>query len=356
MAQDSARIIGMDVGDKHCQVCVLDAVSGSVLREVQVRTTPAGLRRFFACEAEAVVALEVGPHSPWISRLLSALGHEVLVANARQVRLIHAGQRKSDRLDAEKLARLARFDPRLLHPVQHRGVRAHAELACVRSRDALVRARTQLVSHVRGAVKAFGGRIPKCSTQVFPRRAAEALPEELAPALSGVLAVVEELNEAIAAFDRQLEALSQHAYPETAVLRQVNGVGPVTALTFLLTLEDPRRFRRSREVGPYLGLTPGQRQSGGSDPRRRITKEGDKLLRRLLVQCAQNILKTSASPCDLKAFGERLAARGGAYAKTRAVTAVARKLAVLLHRLWSTGEVYEPHHNRGSQGGTPVAA
>jgi transposase len=291
------------------------------------------------------VAIETGTHSPWVSRTITAAGHDVIVANAAHVRLIHSGKRKSDRLDAEKLARLMRYDQKLLSPVEHRGAQTQAHLAILRSRDALVKSRTALINHVRGVVKAFGHRIPKCETRVFHKRAGEHLPTELEPALRPVLLMIEQLTSQIRSFDGQVHALCRDEYPETALLTQVHGVGELTALTFILSIENPSRFRRSRDVGAYLGLTPGQKQSGASDPNRRITKAGDRELRRLLVQCAHRILGKRGIDSDLKRHGEKIMRPGTKEAKRRAVVAVARKLGVLLHRLWITGEVYEPLHN-----------
>ena len=351
MEQGSAMTIGLDVGDKHSQVCVLDAVTGEVIEESRIRTTQAGIRNYFASREPALITLEVGTHSPWISRELTGEGHEVIVANARKVRLIHASSRKNDKLDAEKLARLTRVDARLLSPIQHRSAKAQADLARIRSRDALVSARTGLINHARGSVKAFGARLPSGATSAFASKARESIPAELKPALEPVLATIEKLTASIKLMDKELVALAAD-YPSTSVLRQVAGAGLLTTLTFQLVIEDPSRFGKSREVGPYLGLTPGEHQSGDRNPKRRITKEGDPLLRRLLVQCAHYILR-GKTDSDLKRAGLRIMSNGGH--KAVAVTAVARKLAVLLHHLWVTGEVYEPLYNHQSETETLVA-
>jgi transposase len=298
-------------------------------------------RRFRGTERLRVV-LEVGTHSPWVSRVLESCGHEVLVANARKLRLIYAGDRKNDRVDARCLARVGRLDPQLLAPIRHRSGRAQADLAVLRARDVLVRSRTQLVNHVRGAVKAMGGRLPSCSAPAFPQRVRGHVPEVLQPALEPVLETIVELTKRIRAYDRHIEELSATRYPETALLRQVGGVGPLTALGYVLTLEEPHRFRKSRSVGSYLGLCPKQYASGASQRQLRITKSGDVMLRRLLVTAAQYILGPFGPDCDLRRWGERLIARGGKYAKQRAVVAVARRLAGLLHSLWVNGTVYEP--------------
>lgn len=348
MQQGSAITIGLDVGDKHSQVCIIDS-SGDSIEEARIPTTAKGIQRYFGNKSPAAVTLEVGTHSPWISRTLKEAGHVVIVANARKVRLIYGSARKNDRLDAEKLARLTRHDPTLLAPIEHRSSKSQAHLACIRSRDALVRTRTSLVVHVRGSVKAFGKRLPAGSTSSFPERARENLPAELRPALEPVLTSIEALTKRIKQLDKEIAEVAAKEYPRTEFLQQVTGVGLLTSLTFQLVIEDPNRFSKSREVGPYLGLTPGEHQSGDRNPKRRITKEGDTLLRRLLVQCAHYIIR-SKTDSDLKRAAERIMAGGGH--RSKAVTAVARKLSVLLHRLWMTGEIYEPLYNHR----TPTAA
>lgn len=339
------QIVGLDLGDKFSYACVLNANTGEVVKEKRIATRASCLETFFANQPAMLIAIETGTHSPWISRLLESFGHDVLVANARRVRLVYGGDRKSDKLDAQKLARLARFDPRLLSPIQHRSKDAQAHLALIRSRDALVGSRIGLVNHVRGSVKAFGARLPVCSTRTFARKARAVVPEELLAALEPVLAIIEKVSEQISVMEKRIKVLGREAYPETNVLRQVTGVGAITSLAFVLTLEDPSRFRKSRDVGAFLGLTPGQKQSGDRDVKLRISKRGDEGLRRLLVQSAHYLLGPFGPDCDLRRHGEKIEAGGGGYAKQRAIVAVARKLAVLLHRLWLTQEVYEPLRN-----------
>lgn len=337
---------GLDLSDRYSSFCILDA-DGAVAEEGRVRTTTLALQRRFSTLAPGRVVLEVGTHSPWVSRLAAEAGHQVIVANPRAVRLIAESDRKQDRTDAEQLARLGRLDPRLLAPIRHRGQQAQEDLASIRSRHSLVRARTALINHVRGVVKAHGARLPTCSAPAFHRKVAEHLPVGLQPALLPHLEVIAQLTNQIAAADHQVEALGAERYPETRLLRQVAGVGPLTALTYLLTIEDPRRFRRSREVGPYLGLTPRQRQSGARAPQLPISKSGDRYLRQLLVGCAHYLLGPFGPDSELRRWGLRYAPKGARNAKHRAVVAVARRLAVLLHHLWVTGEVYQPLRREG---------
>ena len=336
---------GLDVSDRFSTFCML-AAEGEVEEQGRVRTTARALRAHFEGPKRRVV-LEAGTHSPWISRLLDELGHEVIVANARMVALIHKNPRKRDPVDAENLARLGRVDPKLLAPIQHRSEEAQVHLGVIRTREAVVRARTALVNRVRGAVKSLGGRIPKCSTESFPKKALEHLPDPLRPALEPMLDTISHLSKQIRFFDRELEALCEERYPETALLRQVKGVGPKIALTYRLVLDDPMRFPTSRAVGAYLGLTRRHDDSGDTEPELPITKAGDALLRRLLVQGAQYILGAFGPDTDLRRWGLDYIRRCGSTkeAKRKAIVAVARKLAVLLHCLWITGEVYEPLRN-----------
>jgi transposase len=346
---------GLDLGDKYSYLCLIDQQSGQVIEEGRLRTTPEAFRRRFASEQPMRIAIEAGTHSPWASRMLEECGHEVLVANARKLRLIYSNKRKTDEVDAENLARLARVDPKLLYPLKHRSEESQAHMAILRSREALVGSRTQLVNHVRGAVKSFGARLPKCPAVSFHNKAPEHIPEALLPALGPILETIGSLTKRIREYDRRLETISKETYPETELLRQVEGVGPLTALTFVLTVEDPHRFERSRSVGAYLGLVPASDRSGDRDPQKRISKEGDEMLRKLLVSCAHYVLGPFGSDSDLRRHGEKIASRGGKNAKKRAVVAVARKLAVLLHSLWISAEVYEPLRNAHRSSGGQAA-
>jgi transposase len=216
--------------------------------------------------------------------------------------------------------------------------------------------RTQLVNHVRGAVKSFGARLPKCLARSFHNKVLEHIPEALWPAVEPILETIGSLTERIREYDRQLESVCQEHYPETELLRQVEGIGPLTALTFVLTLEDPYRFAKSRSVGAYLGLVPAQDQSGDRNPQKRISKEGDEMLRKLLVGSAHYILGPFGQDSDLRRHGEKIASRGGKNSKKRAAVAVARKLSVMLHSLWVSGEVYEQLRNTHRSGGQEEAA
>jgi Transposase and inactivated derivatives len=294
------------------------------------------------------VALEVGGHSAWVSRDLAAMGHQIIVANARNVAWITQSRRKNDRLDAEKLARLARMDPKMLSPIRHRGEQAQKDLAIIRSRAVLIEARTRIINSVRGQAKSMGERLGSCDADQVSAKLAEKLSADIQSVVEPLLTAAARLTEQIKALDATIHAVALR-YPEIELLRPIYGVGELTALTFVLVIEESQRFGKSREVGPYLGLVPGQDQSGGSDPGKRITKEGDKLLRWMLVQGAHCILKRGAPDSDLRRWGlakaeegNKLQAGKNPKGKKRAVVAVARRLAVLLHKLWSTGQVYDP--------------
>ena len=350
-AKAPKQTVGLDLGDKHSRYCVLDQ-EGQIRAERSVATTKAAMTREFGKLQRSRIALEVGTHSPWVSRLLSGLGHEVIVANARKVRAISQSSRKDDRMDAQMLGRLARVEPALLCPIRHRGEVAQQHLAMIRARAALVDARTGLVNLARGVSKAFGERLRKCDADQMGERELEKLDAGVKGALGRVLQMVEAMTEQIHGYDKELAEIARKHYPETALLEQISGVGLLIALTFLLTLEDKSRFGRSRDVGCYLGLRPKRQDSGESQPELRITKEGDVYLRRLLVQGAHYILSARGPDTDLKRWGLQLAGtgkqagqpkkQGDKKKKKRAVVAVARKLAILLHHLWVTGEVYEP--------------
>jgi transposase len=333
--------IGLDLGDRTSHYCMLDE-AGNVILERSLPTTSNGIRQAFSRIPRCRIALETGTHSPWVSRQLSELGHEVIVAHARNVRLIGESRRKDDRVDARTLARLARIDPGMLGPVRHRSAQAQIHLTVIRARAALVGTRTALVNAARGLTKSYGQRLNKCGTEQMNRDSAKGLSQELRDALDPLLAEIESLNERIAEYNRRIEQIAKEVHPEVARLKQVKGVGTLIALTYVLTLDDPHRFRRSRDAGCFLGLRPGRRNSGQSEPQLHISKEGDRYLRTLMVQGAHYILGPFGQDSDLRRWGLKLAERGGKNAKKRAVVAVARKLAVLLHKLWVSGEDYEP--------------
>jgi len=314
------------------------------------------VRGYFEKLPPCRIGMEAGTHSGWVSRILEELGHEVLVGHPRKLRMIWKSDVKDDNRDAEMLARIARFDPELLHPIRHRGEEAQRDLDVIKAREKLVKVRGMLITHVRGVVKGIGKRITKCSAETFHLRLGEEMPEELAGALRPLMETIAELTQRIRGYERELNRLCREKYPETEGLREIAGVGPITALAFVLTLEESSRFEKSRSVGAFVGLVPKRDQSGETDKQLRITKAGDGYLRRLLVGSAHYILGHFGPDCELRRFGLRLAERGGKNAKKRAVVAVARKLAVVLHHLWRSGAVYDPfYHNNTKRCGELAA-
>jgi len=343
MKKDSTLTVGIDIGDRYSKICVVDEEDGEivVVEETKIRTNKTAVNRYFALREPMVVAMEVGTHSTWMSRLISKLGHEVIVANARKLQFIFANEHKNDDVDAEMLARVARLDRKLLFPIEHRPEADSVAMAFVRSRDALIRTRTSLVTHVRGVIKSNGERLPTCAAARF-HKLADLLPMALRDALGPVMESIEALNERIRELDQRIAQVAKESYPETEILRQVHGVGPITALTFILVIADPERFSRNRKVGAYVGLAPKSDQSGESNPQLSISKTGNPYLRRLLVQASHHIMGPFGYDSDLRRHGLKIAERGGKRAKKRAVVAVARKLSVLLIALLKTGEEYEP--------------
>ncbi len=333
--------IGLDVGDRTTHVCVLDG-DRQVAHRGHCATRRDDVLRGLAPYAGARVILEAGSQSPWLSAALREQGFAVQVADPRRVALISKDPRKTDRRDAEMLARLGSGCPELLGQVHHRDERTQADLSVLRARDLVVRTRTKVIQQVRGLHKAFGHRLPSTSASAFGRRVADRIPEILQPAIVPLLPLLEQLEATIRGYDSQLAELAATRCPAAAVLQQVDGVGPVTSVACVLTVADPTRFASSRQVGSWLGLCPASRASGDRAPDLPISKTGDGCLRRLLVQCAQYILGPFGKDSDLRRYGLRLKARGGAGATQRAAVAVARKLAVLLHRLWMSGVPYEP--------------
>lgn len=334
--------IGLDLGDRTSRTYEVDD-EGRRQAEAAVATTRQGMRRYFGDRARCRVVLEASTHSPWVSQELTALGHEVIVANpAAMFKRARRRRRRNDALDAELLARQGRADPKLLHPVTHRRPTAQQHLELLKARDQLVRTRTQLINHVRSVVKVSGARLRATSAAAFVARAAPEIPPELRVALEPLAQIIADLNRQIREADHEVSRLIRDRYPVADRLQQISGVGPLTALAFVLLVDDPARFDTSRDVGAYFGLVPRLDESSDSQPQLRISKCGDALGRRLLVTAAHYILGPFGPDCDLRRHGQRIAERGGKNAKKRGVVAVARKLAVLLHRLWVSDRPYDP--------------
>lgn len=342
--------IGLDLSDRVSHFHVQRG-DGHTLCTGKVATTRADLAALFGQWKGCRVVIEAGGHSPWISRLATTCGMEVVVANPRRVELISKSDRKTDRSDAQMLAELGRTNAQLLAPITHRSERAQSDLCVLRARDELVRARTGMINHVRGVLKSSGHRAVSCSANSFGQKVSTSIPAELEAGLRVVVDVIVQLTSKIIGLEEQIECLCRERYPITQLLRQIGGVGPLVSLAFVLTIDDPKRFRSARDVGAYLGLVPRKKSSGASDPQLHITKAGDNNMRRLLVNAANYILGRFGPDCDLRRFGLRIAGAGNdKTARKRARVAVARKLAVLMHHLWRTAEVYDPLHTAKARG------
>jgi transposase len=332
-------VVGLDLGDRNSHYCML-TVGGECIEEGRIQSTAASLEKHFGSEPRMRIALETGTHSPWVSRLLKSYGHQVIVANPRKIPTLTRSKSKNDRNDAEQLARMAAFDPELLHPIEHRSQQRQQDLNVVHMRSVLVRARTMLINSMRGLVKSAGGRLPACSAECFAEKAAASLPQPLKAVCEPLLKQIAQMTQALDGLDQQIDGFTRK-YPEIALLRTAPGVGPIVAACYVLTLDRPEAMETNRQAGAYLGLRPGQQQSGDSDPQCRITKTGNTYLRSLLVQSAQYILGRFGPDSELRRWGLKLAASGGKRGKKRAIVAVARKLAVLLLSMWRKGKKFE---------------
>ena len=349
--------IGMDLGNRKHSVCGLDAGGNKVL-ECEVENTREALGAFFSEHAGSRVGMETGTHCRWVSALAAERGCDAKVADARSLGIVYGSRRKNDRVDAEKLARVLKFDPTLFHPVKLRDDRRHHLLQLLKLRDGMVACRTLMVNKVRGLCKARGVILRKCDAASFASWARAELPEGLAGVFGPLLDALESVGGAIAAYDAQVGEAVEAGYGEDAgLLRGIPGVGPVTAAAFIAVAGDVSRYRRARDAGAYLGLAPGQDQSGDSDAPRPITKEGDALVRRLLVNAANHILRKNSADSPLKRFGERLCGKGGKIARRKAKVALARKLAVVMAALPMTRRPYgNPFAGKDGAKGTEGAA
>ncbi|EDM29441.1 transposase IS116/IS110/IS902 [Lentisphaera araneosa HTCC2155] len=341
--------IGIDLGNKKHDICVLNS-AGEKIDQTKIENNIVCLEEYFeqykAC-SKVRVAMEVGASSLWISTKLKDMGFHVIIANARKLRMIWADTNKCDERDAEKIARVARMDPTLLHGIKHRSISAQQMLSVIRAREHFVVARTKCINCVRGLLKSLGAtNLPSCASNRFGERMFEYLPDELIPTLGELLEECKDLTDRINRLDDRILQISEESCPEAIKLQQIPGVGPITALSFVLTIDDPKRFHKSRDLGPFLGLTPKRDQSGECDKQLSITKQGDRYLRSLLVGSAQFILSDRSPDSDLKSYGLRITGRGGKIAKKKAVVAIARKLGILMHRIWISGENYDPLHKK----------
>ena len=339
MTSVSRLTIGLDLGDTTSDVCVLDPHQREVERR-PLATTRESLTALFDRYPGSTVVFEVGSQSRWVQQLARERGaSKVIAANPRQLKLISQSRSKGDRKDAYLLCRAGQGLPELLHPVEHRSEPVHIDLLTMRVHDHLVAQRTEIVNMIRSMVKTTGSKLPKCDAQGFHVKARPQIPESLREVCEPLFSVLEKLHEELRRLARQRKAL-MNKYPIAKLLSTIPSVGEITVLTFVLTVEDPRRIHDTRNIGAYFGIVPRRKESGDSSPQLGITKAGDTRMRRLLVLCAQHLL-ARGKDCMLKRWGLALCQRGGRNAKKRAVVAVARKLAVHMLAIWKSGEAYD---------------
>ena len=349
------RTIGVDLGSERSAYCELNE-AGEVVAEDWVLTTRPSLRAQFGhAEVKGRVVLEACGLSSWVSEELVAMGYEVVVANPSKVPLIGSNHKKNDQTDAHLLARLGRADTELLAPVTPLGTQAHLARSTVRLRRLAIDARVKLINAARGLARTMGYPIPAGKADDLTERARKYLRAQGEPAveilkmLEPLFFGIEGLEASERRYDVMLRQLQQRPeYQASKNLETVPGVGLVTAMAFVLTIGDPARFTESRDVAAYVGLTPKRKQSGISDPQLGISKAGDGYLRSLLVECAHRILQDRSPASTLRTWGRELAKRGGKRGKRKAIVAVARKLAVILHRLWLTQQPFQAYPERAA--------
>lgn len=341
--------VGFDVSEKTIEIFAVygtETSNGSC----KIDNNHDAIKKFLATfndPSRVCVVMETGTHSLWMSELIKGLGFEVIVAHARDLALIYRSDKKNDQLDAEKLARLAQADRKLLHPVKHMTMERQTDLTVLKARDLVVRQKTQLINTIRGLLRAAGYKlIEEDYTTKTIKTCCSALPEHMKPVITPLLQQICYLDLAIKEYDRQVRKLCKK-YPATKILQQITGVGEVTSLAFVLIVGDPNRFENAARLCAYLGVVPKQDQSGNTDKQLGITKKGNKLGRKLLVQAAHYILGPFGPDCELRSYGLRVQSRGGKIAKKKSYIAVARKLVTVMLALWKNPEIaYDPNFKK----------
>ena len=326
--------IGLDVSLASTAVCVLDK-KGKIVTEAQVASTPEALVSFMdqLPHEIAAIGLEAGPLSHWLHKGMSDAGFEPVLMETRQVKAaLQAMPIKTDRRDAEGIARLLQMG--WFRPVHCKSVSSQEMRALLTSRRSVVDALTDMELSLRGVLRNFGLKLGKVSKGRYEARVRELIAGN--PMLE---AVAEPILRARAVLRRELAGLEKlvgrlaRQEPVCRLLMSMPGVGHVIALTFMSAIDDPERFRRSKDVGPWVGLTPGRAQSGERDIVAGITKAGDASLRVALYQAA-TVMLNRTGPNWLKAWAQRLTKLRG---KKRATVALARRIGVVLHRMWRDG-------------------
>jgi transposase len=328
--------IGLDLHKRESQLCIL-SVDGEI-QERRIQTSRARFTAVLGGRAPARVLLEASTESEWVARHLESLGHEVIVADPNFAPMYATRRRgvKTDRRDARTLAEACRLGAyRAIHRVSATQRHVRAQLVV---RDALIRTRTRYVSVVKALTRREGLRLPPGNpVHTEAKLAALALPAPLVTELAPLRVVLEPLNVQIATADDRLTAVAA-ADPRVARLRTAPGIGPVTAVAFVATLDVVTRFASAHQLEAYLGLTPREYSSGEQQHRGRISKTGSPRMRALLVEAAWRVLRSpQAAAAPLRAWAERIALRRG---RSVAAVALARRLAGILYAMWRDDAEY----------------
>lgn len=349
--------IGVDVSDRTSKICVMakDGVARRIVVETTCATTRAGFGEAFAkFDRSWPVVFETGTHCRWMDSHLRSLGFKTFVANPAKVKLITGSNCKSDRGDARKLARLALADVGLLNPVRLRGERHQQMLRFHEARQLLMGQRTALINQIRNFAKSSGFRLPDCSTERFHDLDRSSWTAEFEQTVWPMMDMVKAVNMKLAAYDSMIGRLAEEPEFKAQVERamEVYGVGVVGSTALVAAIGgDVSRFGRARDVAPYLGLVPKRSQSGESDPQLGMTKAGNGLVRKVLVECANVVMKANSRDTDLKLKGLRISTRGGGISRKKAKVAVARGLAVLMVALLKDpAREYVPLSEEGLKG------
>ena len=331
------EFIGIDLHLKTSYVCFLND-AGEKTCEMTIPTTKSALKRHFETLEPARIIIEAGSYSLWVNRLLSSFDHKVIVANPRKVRLIAESTLKNDRVDAEVLARLGRSDPHFLCPITPRGPESQLTRGYLKVRAALVKTRTLEINSVRGLLRSWGFSFSAGYPAKFCERVLQSnLPSELLDMVTPLIESILAVQAQIANCEQELKRRA-NAIPTVRNLMSMPGIGPIISLAFFASIDQPERFPKSRQIGSYLGFRPSLRESGGKRRMGPISKEGDQELRALLVQGAYSLMR-SQKESALKEWATKLGERIG---RKKAIVALARKMGVILHHLWITGQPFQP--------------
>lgn len=352
-----STIIGVDVSDRESKICVMNRDCGmnSVIIETTCATTKEGFGECFdKFDRSWPVVFETGTHCRWMKQHFESLGFSTVVANPAEVKLIVDSNAKSDKSDARKLARLALAGFDLLKPVKLRDEIYQRMLRYHESRLLLIECRNSMICQVRCYAKSCGFRIPECAAEKFHETDKSLWPTEFEQMIWPTMDAIKTLNQKIAAFNVMIKELAEQPAFKKQVdrAREVHGVGLIGATVLIAAIGgDVDRFEHARDIGPYIGMVPKKSQSGDSDPQLGMTKAGNELVRKVLVECANVVMKSNARDTDLKLKGLRISSRGGKIARKKAKIAVARGIAVQIVALLKYPErPYIPLSKNGEEG------